>query len=123
MPCGTQLQICGNGGCILAQRQDACPGCSASVFDLSESAFMGVCGIDSGVCDATVSVVVTCDVDLAWEERPAPPVPPPNSLDELPEAPTLALGIAGSPPFENPNGAPVPAQPVSNPSGPTACER
>jgi hypothetical protein len=73
MPCGTLLQICGYGGCITAQRQDACPGCSPIVFDLSESAFAAVCGQPSGVCEATVSIVETCTtLDLAWEDRPAP---------------------------------------------------
>src|SRR5690606_37272122 len=45
IPCGTLLQICGEGGCIVGQRQDACPGCSPVLFDLSESAFAAVCGI------------------------------------------------------------------------------
>src|SRR5690606_9708657 len=67
-------QICGEGGCIVGQRQDACPGCSPVLFDLSESAFAAVCGIPSGVCAATVSVVQACrTVDLAWDDRPAPP--------------------------------------------------
>jgi hypothetical protein len=70
MPCGTLLQICGAGGCIIAKRQDACPGCVASLFDLSESAFAGVCGQPSGVCSATVVIVKTCDaLDLGWEDR------------------------------------------------------
>jgi len=67
MPCGTMLQICGDGGCIIATRQDACPGCSGSLFDLSESAFAGVCGVPTGVCSATINVVEVCDtLDLAW---------------------------------------------------------
>ncbi len=92
MPCGTQLQICGAGGCIIAVRQDACPGCSASLFDLSESAFMSVCGVDSGVCDATVSIVVTCDsMDLGWEDRPQPTH---TTLDDISDDVLIAHGIA-----------------------------
>ena len=94
MPCGTLLQICGAGGCIVAQRQDSCPGCVASLFDLSESAFAAVCGVPRGVCSATVSVMETCDsMDLGWQERP------PRArtvLDDLAEAPLLGLGVEGA---------------------------
>ncbi len=73
LPCGTQLQICGAGGCITGVRQDACPGCSANMFDLSESGFAAVCGFASGVCSATVSTVQTCEsMDLSWADRPHP---------------------------------------------------
>jgi hypothetical protein len=94
MPCGTQLQICGAGGCIIALRQDSCPGCSASLFDLSESAFAAVCGAPSGVCSATVGVVHTCDsMDLSWQERPPRQR---EVLDDLAEAPLLVLGAEGA---------------------------
>lgn len=88
MPCGTLLQICGAGGCIVAQRQDSCPGCSPILFDLSESAFATVCGVPSGVCNATVSIVQPCDgMDLGWEDRPQRER---TSLDDLAEAALLA---------------------------------
>ena len=94
IPCGTLLQICGDGGCIVAQRQDACPGCSPVLFDLSEAAFAAVCGVPSGVCAANVSILQTCSsIDLAWEDRPEPPEEPeriPSALDDLAEAPFLA---------------------------------
>jgi hypothetical protein len=95
MPCGTLLQICGSGGCITAQRQDACPGCSPILFDLSESAFAAVCGQPSGVCEATVSVMLACEsLDLAWEDRPVPPAPPGRqrtALDDIAEGALLVL--------------------------------
>jgi hypothetical protein len=95
IPCGTLLQICGDGGCIVAQRQDACPGCAPILFDLSEAAFAAVCGAPSGVCAATVSVLQTCGtLDLAWEDRPEPPEAPERRrtpLDDLAEAALLAL--------------------------------
>jgi hypothetical protein len=98
MPCGTWLEICGYGGCITAQRQDACPGCSASLFDLSESAFAAVCGQPTGVCEATVSIVETCtSVDLAWQDRPLQPPPvwvrERTALDDLSEAALLSLPL------------------------------
>jgi hypothetical protein len=96
MPCGTLLQICGYGGCITAQRQDACPGCSAILFDLSESAFLAVCGQPTGVCEATVSIVETCtSLSLAWEDRPVQPPPvwerERTALDDLSETALLSL--------------------------------
>jgi hypothetical protein len=101
MPCGTLLQICGDGGCIFAKRQDSCPGCVASLFDLSESAFAAVCGQPSGVCGATVTIARTCEaMDLGWEERPERKR---ATLDNLAEAALLELG---SDPF------------VSEPEGP-----
>jgi hypothetical protein len=53
-PCGTPLQICGPYGCISASRQDACPGCSANVLDLSEAGIDRVCGDNASVCNAQV---------------------------------------------------------------------
>jgi hypothetical protein len=95
MPCGTLLQICGDGGCIFAKRQDSCPGCVASLFDLSESAFAAVCGQPSGVCSATVTIARTCEtMDLGWEERPEleQPEREREALDNLAEAALLELG-------------------------------
>ena len=95
IPCGTLLHICGGGGCIVAQRQDACPGCAPILFDLSESAFSAVCGVPTGVCEATVSVLEACgSLDLAWKDRPEPPQPPARQrtvLDDLAEGALLAL--------------------------------
>lgn len=56
-PCGTRFAICGPGGCISATRQDACPGCSPSLLDLSEAGFAAVCGEDaSGSCAVEIAV-------------------------------------------------------------------
>ena len=56
-PCGTRLTICGPAGCIEATRQDACPGCSANVVDLSEAGFGAVYGPGaSGSCRVTIEV-------------------------------------------------------------------
>lgn len=54
-PCGTQLYVCGPVGCVTVTRQDACPGCSANVLDLSESAHQLVCGV--GTCRVTIERV------------------------------------------------------------------
>ena len=57
-PCGTHLRICGPAGCIEATRQDACPGCSANVWDLAEAGFGAVCGPEaSGSCEVTIERV------------------------------------------------------------------
>jgi hypothetical protein len=111
MPCGTLLQICGEGGCIVAHRQDSCPGCSPVLFDLSESAFAAVCGVPVGVCSATVAILRACDgLDLAWEDRPerertvlhdlaeAPLLTaPPKEAASVPQAPTPAHPCTGAP--------------------------
>ncbi len=53
MPCGTSIQVCGPAGCIVAMRQDSCPGCSAYVLDLSEAGNAAVCGAPAHTCDIT----------------------------------------------------------------------
>jgi hypothetical protein len=53
-PCGTQLQVCGPGGCVVATRQDACPGCHPNVVDLSEAANSIVCGGQPHTCSVTI---------------------------------------------------------------------
>jgi hypothetical protein len=113
MPCGTLLQICGSGGCIVAQRQDACPGCSQALFDLSESAFAAVCGVPRGVCNATVAIVRTCDaMNLGWEDRPQRER---TILDDLAEAALLATGDDAGQGLPGPSVAGVGAQPGSGP--------
>lgn len=53
-PCGTILRICGPGGCLVAEREDGCPGCGPYHVDLSEQGLYLVCGPGSGVCQASV---------------------------------------------------------------------
>jgi hypothetical protein len=52
--CGAFMQICGTLGCIVALRQDTCPGCSRDVIDLSEAGIGAVCGVNTSTCDVTV---------------------------------------------------------------------
>jgi hypothetical protein len=105
MPCGTQLLVCGPGGCIIAHRQDSCPGCSPYVFDLSESGFLAVCGIPTGVCSSTVAVVQTCtSMDLSWQERSEFNPPAAESVAEA-----VVLGLEfGEPVTDNPPQAVAP---------------
>ena len=62
IPCGSLLELCGPGGCLLAARKDSCPGCRPDGFDLSEAGFQEVCGDADGVCTASVRVLTTCQV-------------------------------------------------------------
>jgi hypothetical protein len=54
--CGYLLEICGEGGCIVGVRQDTCPGCDTNHVDLTEQGLDLVCGLDRGVCSASVRV-------------------------------------------------------------------
>lgn len=56
-PCGTRLRVCGPAGCITVTRQDACPGCSENVIDLSEAGNEMVCGVPPHTCRATIQVL------------------------------------------------------------------
>ena len=56
-PCGTNVQVCGPAGCIVATRQDACPGCYANLVDLSEAGNAAVCGSPPHTCRVTLQVV------------------------------------------------------------------
>jgi hypothetical protein len=62
LPCGTLLEICGPGGCMVAARKDSCPECRPDGFDLSEAGFKAVCGDADGVCTASVKVLTVCQV-------------------------------------------------------------
>lgn len=53
-PCGTELRICGDGGCAVVTRVDSCPGCSYNVVDLSEAANELVCGAPAHTCRARI---------------------------------------------------------------------
>lgn len=55
-PCGALLRVSGPAGSITVQRQDACPGCSANVIDLSEAANEAVCGQPS-TCRVEIEVM------------------------------------------------------------------
>ena len=56
IPCGTALRISGPAATIVAVRQDSCPGCSATTFDLSDGANALVCGW-TYTCMVTVEVL------------------------------------------------------------------
>jgi len=65
-PCGTVLRICGPGGCIIAEREDGCPGCGDYHVDLSEEGLLLVCGPGSGVCQASVEAFAPpCEIRAA----------------------------------------------------------
>ena len=53
-PCGTILEVCGSGGCIVGERKDSCPGCAINHLDLSRLGHLLVCGEESGVCEVTI---------------------------------------------------------------------
>ena len=53
-PCGTPLRVCGPASCIVATRHDACPGCAATVLDLSEKGSELVCGNRPQTCRVTI---------------------------------------------------------------------
>jgi hypothetical protein len=72
LPCGTLLAVCGPGGCVLAVRQDGCPGCGPGVFDLSEAGLARVCGPGSGVCRALLQPLqrrLGLELDLLYSGR------------------------------------------------------
>ncbi len=54
-PCGTVLQICGPGGCIVAAREDSCPGCGGADIDMSTAGVTAVCGDGVLECEVTIS--------------------------------------------------------------------
>lgn len=56
-PCGTQFEITGPGGTLVAMRTDSCPGCGFHHFDLSEIGSYMVCGY-VGNCEITFQVRV-----------------------------------------------------------------
>ena len=56
-PCGTRVEVCGPAGCIVVTRQDACPGCYATLVDLSEAGNAAVCGSPPHTCRVTLQVV------------------------------------------------------------------
>lgn len=43
-PCYTVLLVCGEYGCVTAQRLDYCPACHPGVIDMSEAGLVAVCG-------------------------------------------------------------------------------
>ena len=79
IPCGTLLEICGPGGCQVAARKDACPGCSATVFDMSEAGMTAVCGQGAGVCTATVKKIAACQ-NLSFTAPAREPLQKPTEL-------------------------------------------
>ena len=56
-PCGTFVQICGAIGCLVGQRVDSCPGCSANLVDLSEAGIAQACGVNTSTCEVTMQKV------------------------------------------------------------------
>jgi hypothetical protein len=67
LPCGAFMQVCGVLGCIVAQRQDTCPGCVRTLIDLSEAGIAAVCGVNTSTCAVTVQKMVE---RVALEEAP-----------------------------------------------------
>ena len=65
-PCGTAFRICGDAGCIIGTRQDACPGCGPNHLDLSESGIGLVCGDQASVCRVSIEQVVP--IQGRWHE-------------------------------------------------------
>ena len=57
-PCGTELVISGPAGVITVTRQDACPGCSSTMVDLSEAGSIAVCGSRPHTCPVTIREVL-----------------------------------------------------------------
>lgn len=55
LPCGSQITVTGPAGSVSVERRDSCPGCSATLIDLSEAAHEAVCGPGGGICRVTVS--------------------------------------------------------------------
>jgi hypothetical protein len=53
-PCGQYFQVCGVLACMVVIRTDSCPGCSWSVFDLSEAGIGRICGPGTSTCDITL---------------------------------------------------------------------
>jgi hypothetical protein len=60
--CGTLIQVCGTVGCIMALRQDSCPGCDANHVDLSEAGITAVCGEGVSLCDVHLQVFTRVQV-------------------------------------------------------------
>ena len=53
-PCGSNLLVTGPEGSIMVTRQDACPGCSPNMIDLSEAGSIAVCGGRPHTCRVTI---------------------------------------------------------------------
>jgi hypothetical protein len=53
-PCGTSLEVCGPGGCIVGTRKDSCPGCGSYHVDLSRAGINIVCGVNEDICSVTI---------------------------------------------------------------------
>ncbi len=64
-PCGANLGICGDSGCIVGARADSCPGCGQDEVDLSEAGIALACGPDASVCDVKIESVVAIPIDVA----------------------------------------------------------
>ena len=102
-PGGTVLEICGHLACNLVVRQDACPGCSRNVVDLSESGLDMLCGYQTSTCRVTIQKVMLIEpepppepepspapiaeeeVEVAATPEPAPTATPPPSEEPAPE--------------------------------------
>lgn len=54
IPCGARVTLVGPAGTATVTRQDACPGCSASMIDLSERANELVCGAPAHTCEVEI---------------------------------------------------------------------
>jgi ribosomal protein S27AE len=83
-PCGARLRVCGPAGCVIATRQDACPGCGSGVVDLSEAGNRLVCGDPPHTCGATVQLIG---------------LPPPQAAAPKPDASSVDGALLVSPGF------------------------
>ena len=65
------LALCGTllAGCVVVERQDACPGCGPNVLDLSEAGNELICGAPPHTCRVTMQKVEFVSPRLQTDPR------------------------------------------------------